>query len=662
MIKQRTLLAILLAASTLFGAEPPVGQAGQQVANFTLPDSQDNKVSLSDFQDRQIVVLAFLGTECPLAKLYAPKLDRLAAEYGKQAVAVIGIYSNAHDSISEIAAFARQHKLSFPQLKDSHNALADQVGAERTPEVFVLDRKRQVRYQGRIDDQYGVGFIRDKVSRLDLKAAIDELLAGKPVSQPRTEAVGCLIGRVKAPMQHGDVTYSNQVVRIFQRHCVECHRDGEIAPFSLTQDSKYSEIKSWADTIQEVIRDGRMPPWHASPEHGSFANERFMTDEEKNLVYQWAADGAPEGDRSRLPKPRQFVSGWQLPHKPDEVFAMRQRPFRVPAQGIVEYQYFVVDPGFKEDKWIQAAEIIPGNRAVVHHSIVFFSQPQTSNRRGDVGFLTGFVPGQKPFQFSDGVARRVPAGSQLVFQMHYTPVGSVQQDITKVGLIFADPESVKEEAITLAAITHDFEIPPNHSNYRVDLSIPFFPESSAKLLAVTPHMHLRGKSFRFSILGADGREQILLDVPQYDFNWQHAYELAEPILISKEQIRAYCIFDNSSSNRVISNPNRKIRWGDQTWEEMAIGFMEVAVPRGWRERQQQRDDEPTEQEKSRARKAARSFISRFDKNNDGVVTPQETPATFSIFAFRRMDQDRNGKISLTEAYQETISTRRRNDS
>jgi peroxiredoxin len=650
----RILLVVILAAPVLLAAESPGEIIGRQVTDFKLNDFDGKTHSLSEFQDKQLVILAFLGTECPLAKLYAPQLEQLATNYGERGVAVIGINSNSQDSIEEIAAFTSKHKLRFPMLKDPRNRVADQVGAKRTPEVFVLDSQRRVRYHGRIDDQYGVGYIRDEPTRRDLKVALDELLAGKAVSQPQTDVVGCYIGRIAEPKEDADVTYSNQIARILQKHCIECHREGEIGPFALTE---YSEVKSWRETIEEVIRDQRMPPWHANPEHGRFANERRMPEKEKQLVYQWVANGAPEGDRSQLPEPTKFVTGWQLPSEPDQLVPMRNRPFKVPAEGVVEYQYFVVDPGFKEDKWIKAAEIIPGNRSVVHHAIVFFNQPESSDDLRGVGFLTGYVPGQKPFSFSDGLARRIPAGSKFVFQMHYTPVGSVQQDITKVGLVFADPNEVKEEAISLAAITHDFEIPPNTSNYRVDLKIPFFPEPSARLLAITPHMHVRGKSFRFSIVDKHDDEQILLDVPQYDFNWQHAYELAEPVELRREQIRAHCVFDNSSGNRVNPNPGIKVRWGDQTWEEMALGFMEVAVPLDWRERQDRTNNESTELKKARARKAARAFIDRFDKNHDDVVTPGETPATFSIFAFRGMDKDRDGGITFDEAYQETIKAR-----
>ena len=639
------LLAVLLVCSTADGASP----LGKQVGDFRLNDANGRERALSDYAGKPIVVLAFLGTECPLAKLYGPRLSKLAERYRGQGVVFLGVNSNVQDSRSEIAAYVRRYEVGFPMLKDLGNRVADEVGAVRTPEVLVLDEQRVVRYWGRIDDQYGVGYVREEPTQHDLRRAIEELLAGQPVSQPTADSVGCFIGRVREADESSDVTYSNQISRIFQKHCVECHRAGEIGPFGLTE---YSEVVGWSETIAEVIRDQRMPPWHANPRHGSFQNERLMSEDEKRLVAEWVASGSPRGDDKLLPQPIDYVTGWRLSSRPDAVIAMRDRPFTVAAEGTIEYQYFVVDPGFTEDKWIRAAEIIPGNRAVVHHAIVFFRAPQDADYEG-LGWLTAYVPGQSTFESTSHRARFIPAGSKLVFQMHYTPTGSPQEDITKVGLIFADPADVQEEMITLVAINHEFEIPPGVSDFPVKASKRNFPPG-AKLHAIAPHMHVRGRSFlveAFQSSAAESR-QILLDVPRYDFNWQHAYTLREPIPLT-DGFRLECTarFDNSEENLVNPDPSITVRWGDQTWQEMMIGFLDVSIPVDPAKRTGRRAGKKrlTEVQKARVTRAADDLIDRFDRDGDGIVQRSETPDGFAAFGFKRFDANNDKAITRQEA-------------
>lgn len=341
---------------------------GVKIIDFTLQDFRGKEHSLGH-KDAKLLVVAFLGTECPLAKHYGAKLAKLAREYGPRGVAFLGIDSNAQDSVTAIAAYARLHDIEFPLLKDVGNKIADRFGAVRTPTVYLLDKDRIIRYWGRIDDQYGIGFQRDKARSQDLLKAIDELLAGKAVSKAETKAEGCIIGRVRPAQAASPVTYSKHIAPIFNRRCVECHRKGEIAPFELTS---FAQASGWAAMIAEVVDEDRMPPWHADPRHGKFVNDRRLSAGEKKLIQQWAAAGAPEGDPRDLPRPPTFPeTGWQLPRKPDLVVPIRSTPVNVPATGAVRYQYFFADPGFKEDKWIEAVEVQPGNRAVVHHILVF---------------------------------------------------------------------------------------------------------------------------------------------------------------------------------------------------------------------------------------------------------------------------------------------------
>ena len=339
---------------------------GSKMEDFQLKSSTGTELGLSQWADERVVVVAFLGVDCPLAKLYAPRLQQLQAAYEPKGVAFMAIDSNAQDSVEQMASFVEEYRLSFPVLKDDGQVVADRFGAQRNPEVFVLDAERVVRYRGRIDDQFGVGFKRREPSRHDLVEALDELLSGQAVSQPTTEAVGCFIGRAPRVAPQGDVTYSNQISRILNSRCVECHREGELAPFSM---QTYDDVVVWAETIREAVLDGRMPPWFADPQYGHFSNDFSISAEERDLIDRWVTNGCPEGDKSELPAPPSFVSGWRI-GEPDAVYEMEEM-FTVPADGTVDYQHFLIDPKFDEDVWISAAEARPGNTAVVHHIVLF---------------------------------------------------------------------------------------------------------------------------------------------------------------------------------------------------------------------------------------------------------------------------------------------------
>ena len=346
-----------------------------KVAPFTLKDYRGQPFDLAKAAQDKIVVLAFLGTECPLAKLYAPRLSELAKEYEPRGVIFVGIDANRQDAATEIAAYARHHGVEFPILKDLNQVVADRVGATRTPEIIVLDKARAIRYRGRIDDQYGLlknaNFQRKEPTRRDLAVALDELLAGKPVSQPSTEFTGCLIGRDRKPAPTSEITYTKHVARILNENCVFCHRAGQIAPFTLTS---YEDAAGWAGMIEEVTSSGRMPPWHADPQFGHFENDARLSDEDKATLSRWVAAGAPEGDAKDLPAPPKFTDGWMI-SEPDQVIYMAEKPFDVPATGVVDYQNFIADPGWTEDKWLSAIEPRPGNHSVVHHILIFVLPP-----------------------------------------------------------------------------------------------------------------------------------------------------------------------------------------------------------------------------------------------------------------------------------------------
>ncbi len=566
-----TKLVPLLLLSAMGVSLLPAHDLSEKIAQFEMSNNYGKPVALKEFSDKPILVLAFLGTECPLAKLYGPRLNELQEKFADQGVAVVGICSNKQDSLTELTAYVHRFKLNFPLLKDVGNRFADAVGATRTPEVFVLDAERQVRYHGRIDDQYGVGFARKSAQRLDLTIAVEELISGKPVSEPETNAVGCYIGRVKEIEPTGAITFNKHIAPILNARCVECHRTGEIGPFTLT---KYEDVLGWEETILEVVADNRMPPWNANPDYGHFKNDARLSEAERDLLKTWIASGMPEGEPSDLPPAPKFVEGWKIP-QPDQVLYMDEEAFEVPAQGVVDYKRFVVDPGWKEDKYITSAEARPGNRSVVHHILVYVIPPGA--RRADLRtVMVGYAPGSLPVHLENGLAMLIPAGSMLLFEMHYTPNGLAQTDRSYAGVCFTDKSNVTQTMNGRLAIENDFRIPAGASDHTVTAN--YNVRRDEMLVSMTPHMHMRGKAFRYEAVYPDGEREILLDVPKYDFNWQLKYILQEPKKLPKgTKVVCTAVYDNSEQNLSNPDPARSVSWGDQSWEEMMIGFLDTVT-------------------------------------------------------------------------------------
>lgn len=500
---------------------------------------------------------------------------QLHKEYSDKGIAFVGINSNVQDSRERMAEHARRNAIPFPVVKDPGNKFADQIGARRTPEAFVVDSFGTIRYQGRIDDQFGIGYARaGKPKRRDLAVALDEILADKAVSVPRTEVDGCFIGRVAKPKENGRITYAKHVSRILQKNCQECHRPGQIGPMSLLT---LDDAVAWSDMIREVVTQGRMPPWYADPHYGKFSNDRRLPPEEKETLLAWLDNGMARGDDKDLPPQRRFREGWAI-GTPDMIISM-PKPFEVPAKAPdgIDYQYITVDPGFKEDRWVQRAEIRAGAPSVVHHCVVLTKTGAELDLHGSGLILCGMGPGEMPMDLPDGLAKKVPAGAKLVFQMHYTPNGKAQRDQTSIGLVFAK-KPPRHRVITDPIYSLKFlwlmdKIPPGAENYKMESEQKFWHD--AHLLNFMPHLHLRGKDFTFEAIYPDGKKETLLSVPRYDFSWQSVYRLAEPKAIPKGT-KIHCIahFDNSAKNLNNPDPKKWVQWGLQTWDEMMTGWID----------------------------------------------------------------------------------------
>jgi len=393
-----------------------------------------------------------------------------------------------------------------------------------------------------------------------------------------------------APRDPSAVTFHKDVLPVLQKNCQGCHRPGEAAPMAFLS---YEQTRPWAKAIREAVLLKRMPPWFADPAHGAFRNNRSLSRAEIDTLVAWADSGAREGDPKDAPPAKEFLTGWNI-GQPDLVFEMPQE-FQVPAAGTIEYQYVVVPTKFTEDRWVEQVEARPGNRALVHHIVAFVRRPDSKWLRAakpglpfepasrddggntDAEFLIGFAPGSMPEVLKPGQAKLIPAGADIVFQLHYTANGKAGADRSRIGLIFAK-EAPAERVLTIAAQNGKFVIPPGAPNHKVDASLEL--GADVTLTAMLPHMHLRGKSFEFRAVYPDGRTEVLLRVPRYSFNWQLSYYLEQPKLLPKgTRVECTAHFDNSANNPYNPDPAREVLWGDQSWEEMMIGFFDISFAR-----------------------------------------------------------------------------------
>jgi hypothetical protein len=333
----------------------------------------------------------------------------------------------------------------------------------------------------------------------------------------------------------------------------------------------YQDTRPWAKAIRSAVLTGKMPPWQADSHYGKFRNDLSLTPIEKGKLVAWIDSGATEGSAGDAPRPKVFPQGWRIP-KPDIVFEMPSE-FEIPAKGAIDYQYIVVPTHFTQDKWVEMAEVQPSNASVVHHAIVVVEQNDGSFQEE---YLAGYAPGITPQIWKPGQARLIKAGATLVFQMHYTANGKPAKDRTRIGLVFAK-QPVTQQIETMQAMGLDLKIPAGAPNYRVDART-VMPRDML-LMGMRPHMHLRGKSFQFRAIYPDGETEILLDVPRYDFNWQPYYYLETPKRLPRGTlIECTAYFDNSLNNPFNPDPSATVIWGPQSWDEMMIGWLDLAAP------------------------------------------------------------------------------------
>ncbi|MCB9935261.1 MAG: redoxin family protein [Planctomycetes bacterium] len=553
--------------------DPRAHNIGRLIPDLEFTDTEGKAGKLSDYKDKQALVIAVTNKGCPICKKYAPVLNEIVKAYSEKNVAFLLLNPMENESVEECKDAIGRYGFTARYVPDPKGVIAKALKVNSTGDCFVLDAARTLRYRGAVSDQFGLGYNLDEPRFNYLTDAIDSVLAGREVAVPATWAPGCLL-ELEAVAATGEITWHNRVSRIVRDNCQECHRAGENGPFELMT---YADVKANRTMIKRQVKNKLMPPWFANPEHGEFSNDRSLSDEDREALLGWIDNGCPEGDAKDAPLPRKFTEGWKI-GEPESVLQIPQ-PITVPAKGKVEYQYVKVKTSFDEDKWVQAMEIRPSAPQVVHHVLIFLKYPrnhpraseQPDDRGGLAGYFMGMVPGQGEIVFPEGMGKFLPKGAEMTFQIHYTPNGEEVQDQPRLGMIFCK-EKPKKEVTTTGVSNVFFEIPAGVDNHEVKAI--HIAQQDMRVLSLMPHMHVRGKAYKYVAKLPSGEEITLLDIPRYDFNWQLVYVLREPIDLPKgSKIYATGWYDNSDKNPANPDPTKKVGFGEQTWQEMQIGYV-----------------------------------------------------------------------------------------
>lgn len=583
-------------------ADANADRLGKKIPKVNLHNTQGKSVSLQELRGKKGTVVVFLSFECPVSRDYCQPLTELSRSLPE--LAVVGICGDREMTAAQLAKHVQEFKIPFPVLLDEHQLAVDALKAEITPEAFLLDADFVLRYRGRIDNSYAARLRKNRqTTKRDLQQAISELLAGKPISEPTTQAIGCSIVRdrtVKA--ETAKVTYYRDVLPIVQQHCQGCHRPGEVGPFPLMT---YSQAVNWASDIKDYTQTRRMPPW--KPTEGlPFHDERKISDKDISTLAAWVDGATPEGDPKDAPPPRQFASGWQI-GTPDLVLTVPEE-FTLGGNGRDVFRCFVLPTNLTEDKYVSAVEIRPGNPRIVHHTLLAIDlsggarkldeKERNRPKKEDeadfgpgynvaMGFgivpqgnLSGWAPGQMPRRLPEGIGYMLPKGSDVVMQVHYHRDGKQEKDRCQVGIYFSDkPVKKRMQSMVLAGSQGGilgrtwFSIPAGKDSFRLDGKM--WIDQDVTVYSVLPHMHMIGKSIQVTMTPPGGAKQTLVDLGEWDYNWQETYFFKKPLNLKAGTLfEVHAVYDNSDKNpNNPRTPPQRVNFGQETTDEMCFVFL-----------------------------------------------------------------------------------------
>ena len=625
----------ILLVSIFFG----LSVASTTVDNFTLLDHEGKAHKLYYLSDAEAVVIMVHGNNCPMVRNAMPDFREVRDDFQDRNVHFLLLNSVDYDNRKSIQEEAEEWEIDFPILDDEAQIVGMGLNLTHTAEVFVIDPNDwSIKYRGPINDRLEYERQKAEASEHYVADTLTSMLAGEEVEFRSITPKGCLINFPDRSNDKTEISYSEDIAPTLLENCGGCHATGGIAPWAMVN---YDIVKSFAPTIRQVLREKRMPPWHADPHVGEWKNSRDISPEERQLIVRWIDAGTPRGEGpDPLAEREDDIEDWPL-GTPDYIIEFPE--YEVQATGVVEYQYFTVDNNMEEDAWLQAMTVVPGDTRVLHHVLMGTVDAATSNRRGAIWsqFMGGYAPGTEASGVSgpENAGVLVRAGTKFRAQMHYTPIGKVVKDQTRVGLYFFDepPETIKRSGVVLNTI---FQIPPNTKDHQVRSYLTF--HSNATLHSLLPHSHYRGKSSNFTLEYPDGSKELLLSVPNYDFNWQTSYEFVEPVSVpAGARLHHVTVYDNSVQNPANPDPERTVRWGQQSWEEMLYGSFVFT----W-------DGETIEdQVQDNGRMGRSQAFGYLDRNIDGLLKLDELQGGWAARlreGFDALDADDNEGLDLDE--------------
>jgi hypothetical protein len=539
-------------------------KVGTFIENLVLKDANGQNQHLYS-QDRVLTVLTIFDIDCPISLKQVPKIQRLEKEFPK--VVFKHVYISKLASKESVVTEFDKRQYKGQLLIDQEGLFVNQLKIKTTCENFVIDSKGTLKYRGAVDDQYGISLVKAHPENNYLKNALRSLRQGEKITFPLTGAPGCLVAsEMESSLKSTELTFNKEISRILQDKCQHCHRKGGVGPFELMT---YEQVKERRKMIKYAVSKDIMPPWFAEA-GGPWLHNYDLSSEEKETLLNWLSAGAPEGDIQQAPAPRNWSSKGII-ENPDLIVKFPK--VKVQAEGFMEYEHLTMKIPITEDKWVKAVETRTKNPQVLHHALSFVTKSKRAKGINPIGgFFSGYVPGTTINTFPEGTGKFLPKGSYIIIQLHYTPNGTAVEDQVSLAFDFYD-EKPQYEMLTKSAFSRDIKIPPHAANHMIVAEHRF--KENGYLAGFNPHAHLRGKSFKYELIQANGKTETLIDIPKYDFNWQINYQLVKPIYVKSGSIvRVSAGFDNSSNNKANPNPAVTVRFGEQTNNEMMIGYFE----------------------------------------------------------------------------------------